>query len=420
MAKKKQLPDEEVVGGPVDSAPGPTDTQPENKKAGKKAFQGSTGYNYGSDYNFQGGRPPSKTDYDAMSQEQRNQIGLPEFSDWKKAAIGWRSGFHEGGGNYQNQQNIGDALRSSGAQSWDQIAGVLAKMGIVNSKDEGQALYRRLQGAFQGNIDPSGRYHRGEGGQWADVGTSDLARRGVAGAADYSGNMSGIQAVLAGLAGGSGQGAEQGYFDRLVSQGDWTEWPPGSGKFFNDPGNDASKRVWVDRNNLQVEGSGYKSTTDPSQGPTVDYSKVGSGKISDYLSGQGAQSASMDDYWNRAAQAQPIVPGVSATPTETGGANNAPATAGSSGTNFWQTSPSTGAWGVPNQGPNQQPNQPINQQPNQNYNQPQHPNNTGFNGTFTPQVGYNMQPNQGMGGHVNNGMNPFGQARRPRNIWGIN
>lgn len=415
MAKKnKQLPDEEVVGGPVASAPM---EEPQTKQKGNKTFKGSTGYEY-----TPGGNTPhhvNKKDWDAMSQEERDSIGVSTFDDLKRINMGWRSGFAPGGGNYQNQQRISDVLRGSNISSEADLARALNQAGVFNQKDEGQALYRRLMGAFRGDIDPSGRYHRGEGGQWADMGTSDLAKAGIMGAADYSGNMSGIQAVLAGLAGGSGQGAEQGYFDRLVAQGDWTEWPPGSGKFFNDPGNDPSKRQWVDRNNLQVQGSGYKSVGDSGQGPTVDYSKVGNGKISDYLSGQGAQSATMDDYWNRAAQAQPIVPGVSSTPTPTGGPGNAPATAGSSGTNYWQTStPSTGAWGVQ---PNQQQNQGPVTQPQQQPSQPQsqHPNN--FSGTFTPQVGYNMGQNQGhMGGPVSNGMNPFGQARRPRNIWGIN
>jgi hypothetical protein len=64
-----------------------------------------------------------------------------------------------------------------------------------------------------------------------------------------------------GMGGGGNLGDEQAYFDRLVGQGDWTEWPKGSGWFFNDPGNDRSQRVWVNRGNLRLDstGRGYQS-----------------------------------------------------------------------------------------------------------------------------------------------------------------
>jgi len=329
MPKKKKA-EEEVSTGQPDHSEADTSSQKP-----KKAGRGATGYDYsGWGGTFSGGRPPSKTDWDAMSPEERASIGLPDWNSYHAAQQNWRSGFAPGGGNYQGQANLANALRSSGASNWNDISRVLESMGIRNSKEEGQALYRRLQGAFQGNIDPSGRYHRGGDGQWVDVGTSDLNRRGIAGRADYSGNMSGIQAVLAGLAGGGGD--EQGYFDRLVSQGDWTEWPPGSGKFFNDPGNDPSKRVWVDRNNLQVQGSGYKSTFDPSQGPSVDYSQVGTGRISDWLAKQGGAA----DYATKAATAAPYVP-TAATPGTVGTPSTPP-----QGTVNQNPGWTTGAWGV--------------------------------------------------------------------------
>lgn len=65
--------------------------------------------------------------------------------------------------------------------------------------------------------------------------------------------------------GGRGGGAslqdEQAYFDRIVAAGDWTNWPPGSSWYYNDPGNDRSRRVWVNRNTLQLDetGRGYRS-----------------------------------------------------------------------------------------------------------------------------------------------------------------
>jgi hypothetical protein len=96
----------------------------------------------------------------------------------------------------------------------------------------------------------------------------------------------GFAGAGAGGGGGSSAGAEDQYFQRLVNAGDWTEWPPGSGQYFNDPNNDPSRRVWVDRRNLQVEGTGYRSTHDPTRGPSVNYSQIPAGTtVAQYLSG---------------------------------------------------------------------------------------------------------------------------------------
>lgn len=286
-------------------------TEPTRRE--RKAFKGDTGYNYGADYQYRSGRPPSKTDWDAMSQEQRDQIGLSNFSDWKDAARNWRAGFAPGGGNWAAQGSLRDALVSGGAQNWGDVQRIAAQLGYTGRPDEGQALLRRLKMAFEGASDPSGRYHWSPDG-WVDVGTSDLAKRGIAGRADYNGpRMGGIQAVLAGLA-ASPQAAEDEYFQRLVNQGDWT-LDEASGQYFNDPGNDPTQRQWVDRRNLQPIGTGYRSIHDPTRGPVIDYSQVDQTKerLSDYLSGryrqQQAQQQATNDYNSRAANANPYTPG---------------------------------------------------------------------------------------------------------------
>lgn len=55
-----------------------------------------------------------------------------------------------------------------------------------------------------------------------------------------------------------------GNFNRQVNVGDWTEWPPGSGQYFNDPVNDSSKREWVNQ-------FGDRVAPPADGGPEIDY-----------------------------------------------------------------------------------------------------------------------------------------------------
>lgn len=76
-----------------------------------------------------------------------------------------------------------------------------------------------------------------------------------------------------------------GNFRRQIHQGDWTEWPPGSGMFFNDPANDPGARQW--RNQFGVD---IPPPEDP--GPDIDYNIVNEGyggSIKNYLSGEAAR-----------------------------------------------------------------------------------------------------------------------------------
>lgn len=89
-----------------------------------------------------------------------------------------------------------------------------------------------------------------------------------------------------------------GNFQRQVGAGDFTEWPPGSGQFFNDPANDSSKRQWFNK---------YGDPVAPPAdgGPKVDYNVVNGaygGSIARYLKEEG-------EYRAAAAKAQGITPG---------------------------------------------------------------------------------------------------------------
>lgn len=258
MGKKKHDPDEEVSTGAPESAP--VGAPPSGSKPGV----GPTGYDYsgwGSVHSL-GSRPPAKTDWDAMTPEQRAAIGLPEWKDYKAAAQAWRANFKPGGGNYEFQQSLARDIANSGANSWDQIERVLAQRGIFNRKEEGQALFRRLQGAFQGTMDPSGRFHRTPDGQWVDVGTSDLAKRGIPGAADFHGSApSGLQGVLGGLAMQGGKSDIQQFQDFLASGSSSIEGTdPRTGLYYNDTPD--GRRVYYDRAGYQV---------DPQSGQTLGH-----------------------------------------------------------------------------------------------------------------------------------------------------
>jgi hypothetical protein len=98
------------------------------------------------------------------------------------------------------------------------------------------------------------------------INETDIQERSTGGGRGYCKQR---EAGAGGRGGGPGLAAEQAYFDRLVAQGDWTESPPGSGNYYNDPGNDPSRRVWVRRDSLQLDasGKGYVSSSSPGGPP---------------------------------------------------------------------------------------------------------------------------------------------------------
>lgn len=257
------------MGGAPTAAPASPGAQP-----GKLV----TGYDYsgwGPQHQL-GSRPAAKADWDVMTPEQRAAIGLPDWNAWKTAAKAWRSNFQPGGANFEFQTSIARDIANSGASSWDQIQNVLAQRGIFNRPEEGQALFRRLQGAFQGNMDPTGRYHKTADGQWVDVGTSDMAKRGLAGRADYSGpGMSGQQAVLAGLGMTGGKSDIMQFQEWLNSGVSSIEGvDPSTGLLFNT--NPNGQKTYYDRSGYQV---------DPSTGQTTGH------YIGGYAGGGGQRSA---------------------------------------------------------------------------------------------------------------------------------
>lgn len=89
-----------------------------------------------------------------------------------------------------------------------------------------------------------------------------------------------------------------GNFQRQAGAGDFTEWPPGSGQFFNDPANDSSNRQWFNQ-------YGDPIAPPADGGPRIDYNVVNGsygGSIARYLKEEG-------EYRAKAAKAQGITPG---------------------------------------------------------------------------------------------------------------
>lgn len=85
-----------------------------------------------------------------------------------------------------------------------------------------------------------------------------------------------------------------GNFHDLVNREAYTEWPPGSGQYFNDPANDQTGRQWFDKNGDRIFPD--------EKGPVIDYDSVNSnygGSIKRYLKEEG-------DYQQRAQKAKPI------------------------------------------------------------------------------------------------------------------
>ena len=156
---------------------------------------GATGFNYtknwGSQlgqkgsFNFGGSRPPAKTDWDAMSQEERDAVGVPTWDDWQRAANAWQKRSQEGGDIYNENLHAAEAIQKSGASDWEGVRKALLGAGFSENIGENAPLFKQLAMQMQGMSDPTGRYHW-NGNSWVDVGTSDLSKRGVAGAADYN------------------------------------------------------------------------------------------------------------------------------------------------------------------------------------------------------------------------------------------
>src|SRR5688572_24208607 len=123
------------------------------EKPGRRSFRGATGYEYTP------GGPPltrlSKTDWDAMSQEERDSLGVSTFGDYQKIARNWRAGHMKGGANYEAKGNLADAIRQGGAGSWQDVMRIAQGQGYAMEKDMGQALLKRLKMAFEGTADPS-------------------------------------------------------------------------------------------------------------------------------------------------------------------------------------------------------------------------------------------------------------------------
>lgn len=159
--------------------------------------------------NFQPGviNPGSRLDkvwWDHASQEERDAAGVGTWDLAKQRMQEWRSRFQEGGDIYEKRYDIGAELAGSGAQSWDDVAKLLARRGIRNEKESGKSWWNELKLGWEGG-GRGGSHYNPQTGQWTDVATSNLAVRGVPGAGQ---NLGRPQSGMAGMLANAGAGAD--------------------------------------------------------------------------------------------------------------------------------------------------------------------------------------------------------------------
>lgn len=142
---------------------------------------------------------------------------------------------------------------------------------------------------------------------WGEGGGPREGRRSVAYDQWTSGNNPGLQRMQ----------YKMGQTKKEIASGGLTEWPPGSGMYFNDPNNDPSKRKWFNQFREEIPA--------PGMGPEIDYSQIDQTKtrIADWL-------AQQNDPNRQPTPAPPVTPGtvtsggvtynpgVKPTPTPTG------------------------------------------------------------------------------------------------------
>lgn len=192
-----------------------------------------------------------------------------------------------------------------------------------------------------------------------------------------------------------------GNFKRQINAGDFTEWPPGSGKFFNDPANDQGARQWFNQFGDQIP-----PPEDP--GPNIDYNIVNEGyggSIKNYLKGEA-------ELRQREKQAKPLqMPGPNNN-KQVPNPNTLPEVNNNPGIDQ--------VWGGFGYNQFQQPNNQQNMQPNNqpgDYNKPKN-NAANMQGALTgnPVVPSRFNAIPALTGENNNLSNP--QSRVPKNPFG--
>lgn len=210
MARRRQRPEDQNP----DPTPERPEPEPENgsgtpaPSGGGDIIGKQSGFNYtqrwgsrlGQNGSFQiGSRPPAKADWDAMTPEERAAVGIPDWDTFSRAHDAWQKRYQPGNDLYEERTKMAEAIVGSGATTWDQVRQALIRAGFSDSIHENGPMFKQLQMAFEGAADPSGRYHWTPGG-WVDVSTSDLAKRGIPGMADYNGpRLSGMEAIYGAL-----------------------------------------------------------------------------------------------------------------------------------------------------------------------------------------------------------------------------
>lgn len=177
---------------------------------------------------------------------------------------------------------------------------------------------------------------------------------------------------------------KQGNFKDLVSREAYTEWPPGSGIFFNDPANDQNAREW-----FNMYGDKRPSPVNAWEAPEIDYGRVNNefgGSIKKYLAQRDIELQDEAKHKENSKKVKPVIYGNPEYDNGTAGG----ATKGlPTGPQPAQT-PTYGAWGVKGFGSNPRP-QPAQAGPN--YNTPQQPMQ-GPNAGLNPFKNRNTQPRQ--------------------------
>ena len=282
----------------VEDAPSPAPATAAGGGGGGNGFAGGwqspSGYDYTGwgNTHASGSRPPTKVDWDAMSQEQRNAIGLGTWDQYKSAAKAWRSRFAPGGDINAEQQRQEAVIASMNPGSEEELMAAMRAAGLSPEKEAGQARWKQLLGRWRGDIDPSGRYHW-NGSAWVDVATSDLAKRGVAGAADYTGpRVTGLAAVApeaARHAEMAGTAMEKWAAAGSIQKVGGNYYDPDSNQYFNAQG------YGIDPQTGQLTGTAFHSSNisfNPAGG------RAGSGSSLVSLPGGGGGGSSQTDAYS--------------------------------------------------------------------------------------------------------------------------
>ncbi|MCU0230702.1 MAG: hypothetical protein MUC67_04905 [Acidobacteria bacterium] len=239
--------------------------------------------------NFQPGviEPGARLDkiwWDHASQEERDAAGVGTWDLAKQRMQEWRARFAPEGDIGMQRADIGAGLATSGAKSWADVSRYLASRGIRNEKEAGKSWWNELKMGWEGT-GGGGMHYDPASGRWTDTATSNLAVRGVPGAANFGARpASGLEGVLQNAGGGAQDAA---MFKRWADSGQSsfvdgrTDW----GGYFNRRPNGATE--YYDAQGFKTDAQGQRIGGHAFTGSTADRASLAG------MGGSGAEGAGL-------------------------------------------------------------------------------------------------------------------------------